>query len=487
MLERTNSLAESLASLPGPERARILSKLSPEEGEALLWRWDFWGRPSQIPPSGDWAIWLILAGRGFGKTRTGSEWIRSIVCGSTPLGGGKYKRIALVAETAADARDVLVEGESGILAVHPNGFRPAYEPSKRRLTWPNGAIATLFNGTEPDQLRGPQFDAAWIDELAKYRYAQETWDMLQFGLRLGDDPRQVITTTPRPIKTLKDILVEPGVVVTKGSTYDNKANLAPKFLAKIEARYAGTRLGRQELDAEILDDAPNALWSRAKLDAKRMAKDAKLPDMQRIVVAIDPASEGGGDGDVSGGAETGIVVAGLGVDGRGYVLDDLTTAADPNGWATRAIKAYDDYDADVIVAEKNQGGAMVEAVIRSAAATNDKGKTVRGKTLPIILVHASRGKVTRAEPIAALYEQGRVSHVGAFPALEDQMVVFTPFGIEGGTTGDRVDALVWALTQLFPNIIYHVDKPATAQVKEDRWRRAFNRQGGSSDNNWKER
>ena len=451
----------------------------------MLWRWDFWGRPSQIPPVGDWAIWLILAGRGFGKTRTGSEWIRSIACGATPLSGGKYRRIALVAETAADARDVLVEGESGILAVHPPAFRPTYEPSKRRLTWPNGAIATLFNGTEPDQLRGPQFDAAWIDELAKYRYAQETWDMLQFGLRLGDDPRQVITTTPRPIKTLKDILVEPGIVVTKGSTYDNKANLAPKFLAKVEARYAGTRLGRQELDAEVLDDAPNALWSRAKLDAKRLAKDTKLPDMQRIVVAIDPASEGGGDGDVSGGAETGIVVAGLGVDGRGYVLDDLTTAADPNGWATRAIKAYDDYDADVIVAEKNQGGAMVEAVIRSAAAVGDKGKTIRGKTLPVILVHASRGKVTRAEPIAALYEQGRVSHVGAFPALEDQMVVFTPFGIEGGTTGDRVDALVWALTQLFPNIIYHVDKPATAQVKEDRWRRAFNRQGGSSDNNWK--
>ena len=474
-----------LASLPGAQRAKILSELSPEDGEALLWRWDFWGRPSQIPPAGDWAVWLILAGRGFGKTRTGSEWIRSIACGATPLSGGKYRRIALVAETAADARDVLVEGESGILAVHPPAFRPTYEPSKRRLTWPNGAIATLFNGTEPDQLRGPQFDAAWIDELAKYRYAQETWDMLQFGLRLGDDPRQVITTTPRPIKTLKDILVEPGIVVTKGSTYDNKANLAPKFLAKVEARYAGTRLGRQELDAEVLDDAPNALWSRAKLDAKRLAKDTKLPDMQRIVVAIDPASEGGGDGDVSGGAETGIVVAGLGVDGRGYVLDDLTTAADPNGWATRAIKAYDDYDADVIVAEKNQGGAMVEAVIRSAAAVGDKGKTIRGKTLPVILVHASRGKVTRAEPIAALYEQGRVSHVGAFPALEDQMVVFTPFGIEGGTTGDRVDALVWALTQLFPNIIYHVDKPATAQVKEDRWRRAFNRQGGSSDNNWK--
>lgn len=429
-----------------------------------------------MPPKGDWAIWLILAGRGFGKTRTGAEWVRSIACGSTPLTGGTAKRIALIAETAADARDVLVEGESGILAVHPQAFRPVYEPSKRRLTWANGAIATLFNGTEPDQLRGPQFDAAWIDELAKYRYAQETWDMLQFGLRLGDDPRQVITTTPRPIKTLKDILAEPGVVITKGSTYDNKANLAPKFLAKVETRYAGTRLGRQELDAEILDDAPDALWRRAKLDEKRLQKDAKLPDMRRIVVAIDPASEAGGDGELGGGAETGIVVAGLGVDGRGYVLDDLTTAADPNGWALRAVKAFDDYNADVIVAEKNQGGAMVEAVIRSVR-----------KTAPIILVHASRGKVTRAEPIAALYEQGRVSHVGSFPQLEDQMVVFTPFGIEGGTTGDRVDALVWAMTQLFPNIIYHVDKSPKAQVKEDRWRRAFSRQSGTGDSNWKER
>ena len=484
MQVRTNSLAESLALLPAPERAKVLADITDEQAEALLWRWDFWGRPNQMPPTEDWAIWLILAGRGFGKTRTGSEWVRSIACGSTPLAAGTSKRIALIAETAADARDVLVEGESGILAVHPPAFRPTYEPSKRRLTWPNGAIATLFNGTEPDQLRGPQFDAAWIDELAKYRYAQETWDMLQFGLRLGDDPRQVITTTPRPIKTLKAILHEPGVVVTKGSTYDNKANLAPKFLAKIEARYAGTRLGRQELDAEILDDAPDALWSRAKLDLHRIllkegkhfykGQPFKLPDMQRIVVAIDPASSAGGDGDVSGGAETGIIVAGIGTDGRGYLLDDLTTAADPNGWALRAVKAFDDFKADLIVAEQNQGGAMVEAVIRSVR-----------KNAPILMVHASRGKVTRAEPIAALYEQGRISHVGAFPALDDQMVVFTPFGIEGGTTADRVDAKVWAFTQLFPNIIYHVDKTIKGQVKEDRWRRAFNR--SNSDNSWKER
>ncbi len=484
----TTSLAESLAFLPAPQKAEILAGLSEAQAEDLLWRWDFWARPNQLPPEGEWAIWLLLSGRGFGKTRCGAEWVRSIACGSTPLGPSKAKRIALVAETAADSRDVLVEGESGILAVHPPAFRPQYEPSKRRLTWPNGAIGTLFNATEPDQLRGPQHDSAWCDELAKWRYGQETWDNLQLGLRLGDDPRQVITTTPRPIPLLKAILKEPGVVVAKGSTYDNKANLAPKFLAKVEARYAGTRLGRQELDAEILDDAPDALWRRAKIDEHRLAKDAKLPDMQRVVVAIDPASEGGGDGEIGGGAETGIIVAGLGTDGRGYVLDDLTTAADPNGWAMRALKAYDDYDADLIVAEKNQGGAMVEAVIRSAVHVDPtKNKTVRGKTLPIVTVHASRGKVTRAEPIAALYEQGRVSHVGAFPQLEDQMVVFTPFGIEGGTTADRVDALCWAITHLFPSIVYHTDKKAVTKVKEDRWRRAFARQGGDSDNAWKER
>lgn len=471
-----NSLAESLASLPASKQAEIFADITEAQAAELLWRWDFWARPAQLPPDGNWSVWLILAGRGFGKTRTGAEWVRSIVCGKTPLAAGAYKRIALIAETAADARDVLVEGDSGILSVHPPDFRPTYEPSKRRLTWPNGAIATLFNGTEPDQLRGPQFDAAWVDEIAKYRYAQETWDMLQFGLRLGNDPRQVVTTTPRPIKTLKDILAERGTVVTKGSTYDNKANLAPKFLAKIEQKYAGTRLGRQELDAEILDDAPGALWTRSKLDAKRIAKGSKLPEMKRVVVAIDPASEGGGEGEIGGGAETGIIVAGLGIDGRGYVLDDFTCAADPNGWARRAVDAFDEYQADVIIAEKNQGGAMVEAVIRSVR-----------RTIPFVAVHASRGKVTRAEPIAALYEQGRVSHVGTFSALEDQMVVFTPFGIEGGTTGDRVDALVWGLSQLFPGIIHHTEKATgTGQVKQDRWQRAFDRQrGGGDENSWK--
>lgn len=417
---------------------------------------------------------MILAGRGAGKTRTGSEWIRKRVCGSTPLGRGKASRIALVAETAADARDVMVEGDSGILSVHPKDFRPTYEPSKRRLTWPNGATATLFNGTEPDSLRGPQFDLAWTDELCKFRYAQQAWDMLQFGLRLGDDPRQLVTTTPRPIKLLRDILADPGTVVTKGSTYDNRGNLAPQFLAKIEARYAGTRLGRQELNAEILDDAPGALWTRAKLDEHRKGERDKLPDMRRVVVAIDPAAEAGGGGEDGRGAETGIMVCGLGVDGRGYVLDDVSCDLSPDGWARRAVDAFDEWQADLIIAEKNQGGAMVEAVIRSVR-----------RTIPFQAVHASRGKVTRAEPIAALYEQGRISHVGSFAQLEDQMVVFTIDGIEGDTTADRVDALVWGLSQLFPGIVYHSDKPAATAVKEDRWRRAFERQRGGSASSWK--
>lgn len=418
----------------------ILESLSEDQLEDLRWDWKFWGRPSQQPPPGNWLSWLILAGRGFGKTRAGAEWIRSMACGSTPLSRGRAGRIALIAETAADARDVMVEGDSGILAVHPADFRPLYEPSKRRLTWPNGALATLYNAVEPDQLRGPQHDAAWGDELAKWRYAPDTWDMLQFGLRLGERPQQLITTTPRPIPLLKTIMAAPDTVITRGSTYENRGNLAPSFIEQVIRRYAGTRLGRQELDAEVLDDVPGALWRRSQLDDLRLKAGDKLPDMQRIVVGVDPATANP-DSENSGLAETGIVVAGLGIDGNGYVLDDLSCRLSPDGWARRAISGIDMYDGDAIVAETNQGGAMVAATIRAVRAT-----------IKVIEVHASRGKITRAEPIAALYEQGRIRHVGTHSALEDQMVLFTPFGIEGDTTGDRVDALVWAMTQLFPQM-----------------------------------
>src|SRR3954470_17299716 len=268
----TTSLADLLACEPDEKLRELLSSYSDAQVYDLLWDWGTWARPNQIAPPGDWLTWLILAGRGFGKTRTGSEWVRSIVCGSTPLAAGTHSCIALVAETAADARDVLVEGESGLLAVHPPEFRPVYEPSKRRLTWPNGAQATLYNGTEPDQLRGPQHDAALVDELAKYREAQETWDMLQFGLRLGLRPRQCITTTPRPIPLLKQLIGSETTVVTRGSTFENRSNLAPSFLDQVVKRYQGTRLGRQELNAEILDDVPGALWTRAMFDEVRIDK-----------------------------------------------------------------------------------------------------------------------------------------------------------------------------------------------------------------------
>jgi len=374
---------------------------------------------------------VVLAGRGFGKTRCGAEWVRSIACGKTPNAPGTHKRIAIVAETAADARDVLVEGDSGILSVHPPAFRPHYEPSKRRLTWPNGAVATLYNGTEPDQLRGPQHDAAWVDELAKFDYAREIWDMLQFGLRLGDDPRQVVTTTPRPIPLLKEIIKEERTFVTRGSTFDNKDNLAQSFITQIRAKYEGTRLGRQELNAEILDDLPGALWNRDDIDATRVSE---APDMSRVVVAIDPS---GTAGDEDGGDSIGIIVAGKGVDGRVYILADRTCKMSPHGWGKRAVAAYHEFAADRIVAERNFGGAMVRHVIT----------TVDGN-VPYKEVTASRGKVARAEPVAALYEQGKVSHVKSLPALEDQMCLMSSDGYAGDGSPDRADALVWAVTEL---------------------------------------
>lgn len=365
----------------------------------------------------------MLAGRGFGKTRTGAEWVREKKerCG----------RIALVAPTAGDARDVMVEGESGILACSPSWDRPRYEPSKRRVTWKNGARATLYSAEDPEALRGPQFSAAWADELCAWPYAQETWDMLQFGLRLGRNPQCAVTTTPKPIKVLKDLIVNPATVVTGGSTYANRANLAEGFFAQIIRRYEGTRLGRQELLAEILDDVPGALWTRAMFDKHRLRQ---APELRRVVVAIDP-SGAGGDDDSSN--SIGIIGAGLGIDGRGYILTDRTCSLSPAGWGRRAVDAYHEFKADRIVAEQNFGGAMVEHVIK----TTDPKASFRA-------VVASRGKVVRAEPVAALYEQGRISHVGAFSDLEDQACQMTESGFVGDGSPDRVDALVWAITDL---------------------------------------
>lgn len=422
-----HSLIESLASLPERERAAILASLTEQQAEELLWDWRAWARPEQIAPDGEWLTWAVIAGRGFGKSRTGAEWVRE------EEQAGRATRIALIGETAKDTRDVMVEGPSGLLACYPADERPHYEPSKARVTFRSGAVATLFNATEPDQLRGPQFDCAWCDELAKWRYARETWDMLQFGLRVGDLPRQVVTTTPRPIPLLREIIADPTTVITRGKTYDNAANLAPSFLASIRKTYEGTRLGRQELDAEMLDDLPGALWTRDAIDRLRVTS---APDFRRVVVAVDPSGTKG-EGTSDDGDDIGIVIAGLGVDNQGYVLADRTCNLSPDGWGRRAVAAYHEFKADRIVGERNFGGAMVEHVIR----TIDKKVSYREVT-------ASRGKVARAEPVAALYEQGRVHHVGALNDLEDQLCMIAPEGYAGEGSPDRADALVWALTEL---------------------------------------
>jgi phage terminase large subunit-like protein len=447
MLNRELSRAEQLNTLSPDERAKILASFKPEELASLQFEWPFWARKLQLPPPGDWSNWLILAGRGFGKTRTGAEWVRQNMCGSTPLTGGRWRHIALIAETAADARDVMVgDGKqpsdpsagSGILQVHPKDFLPLYEPSKRRLTWPNGAAATLYNATEPQALRGPEHAAAWCDELCKWQYAQETWDMLAFGLRAGTDPRVCITTTPKPTLLLKQIIMDPYTVTTRGSTLDNRANLPPSYIHKLLQKYEGTRLGRQEIDAEILEDIEGALWSRAMIEDKRI-REIELPQLMRVVVAIDPAASSNENSD-----ETGIICAGI--DDHDpphfYVLDDVSGVYSPDEWAREAIALYRARRADRIVAEKNNGGEMVEQTLRSV-----------DPNVSYSPVWASKGKVTRAEPISALYEQGRVHHVGRFDKLEDQQCAFAcDFNRrEMGYSPDRLDALVWVLTELSEN------------------------------------
>jgi phage terminase large subunit-like protein len=434
-LNDLQSPAQILADLPEDERLDYLKTLSPEVLALLRYQWEFWARPNQLQPPGDWTTWLILAGRGFGKTRTGAETIRDWVCGDSPLSAGRCSRIALVAETAPDARDVMVEGPAGLLACHPKDFRPTYYPSKRMVEWPNGAVALMFNAVEPDQLRGPQFDAAWCDELAKWRYASDTWDQLQFGLRLGIHPRQIVTTTPRPIPVIRRLMNDPDCVVTRGRTFDNASNLAAPFLRQIQERYGGTRLGRQELEGEVLEDIPGALWQRSTIDETR--RPVAPEELDRIVVAIDPSvsSDEGSD-------ETGIVCVGVAKDAdgfnRGYVLADRSLRGAPDDWARTAVALYREFEADRIVAEKNQGGEMVEAVIRAV-----------DRNVPISLVHASRGKLIRAEPISALYEQGRVHHVGKFDELEDQMCTFSADFDRRNGSPDRMDALVWGLSFLF--------------------------------------
>ena len=388
--------------------------------EMLLRRWDVWGRPEQQAPPGSWRTWLILAGRGWGKSRTGAEWVRAMAT------QGRAERIALVARTAADVRDVLVEGESGLLAIHRADERPTWEPSRRRLTWPNGVIATTYSADEPDQLRGPQHALAWVDEIAAWRYP-DAWDQLQLGLRIGDDPRVVVTTTPRPTPLVRALAASPSTVVTRGRTADNARNLAPGTVEALRARYEGTRLGRQELDGEILDDTPGALWTRAMIEAGQARNS---PELRRVIVALDPsvAADGGGD-------ECGIVVAGIDLDARVWVLRDASGNLSPSEWSRRAVALADEYEADAIVAEVNQGGALVEQTLRAAGART----RVRS-------VHAARGKRARAEPVAALYEQGRVRHLPGLQRLEDELCTWA--SATGDPSPNRLDALVWACFDL---------------------------------------
>lgn len=391
--------------------------------------WRYWGRPGQqLPPDGEtWRTWLILGGRGAGKTRAGAEWVKARALGLWPATGRPAERIALVAPTYDEARLVMIEGKSGLLAIHGDDERPVYEPSKRQLTWPNGAIAQIFSADEPEGLRGPQFDAAWCDELAKWKYADQVWSMLAFALRLGDNPRVTVTTTPRPIALLKQLIGDAATVTMKSRTADNRAFLARSFWKDVQARYGGTRLGRQELEGELIDDDPDALFRRDQIEAGRLRL---APPLQRVVVAVDPPASHGRRANACG-----IVCAGLGEDGRIYVLDDASLGgARPAQWAAAAIALYQARHADRVVAEVNQGGAMVEQVLREVDAD-----------VAFRPVHASRGKRARAEPVAALYEQGRVSHVGVFPELEDEMC--TAIG-QGAKSPDRLDALVWAVSDL---------------------------------------
>ncbi len=405
-----------------------LARLSADEIEKYFWHWPNWAFDAQKPPPGDWTTWLMLGGRGAGKTRAGAEWVRALAMGLKPIVEAPVSPIALVSETRTQARAVMVEGISGLMRIHPDDERPEFNRSRDELTWPNGSTARLFAAAEPDALRGHQFAAAWCDELAKWSRAEDAWDMLQFCLRLGERPRQVVTTTPRPIALLKRLRDEAGTALTHMTTARNAENLAPSFLSHIVARYEGSVLGRQELMGEFIEDDPDALWQRAVFDRWRLVEK---PELDRIVVAVDPPVTSHARSDACG-----IVVAGRAED-RAVVLEDLTLRpAPPMAWAIRAVRAFRSHQADAIVAEVNQGGELVENLI---AQVDPK--------VPVRSVRANRGKWVRAEPVAALYARGLVSHLGSLPDLEDEMCAFGRDGIKGGSP-DRVDALVWALTDL---------------------------------------
>ena len=451
------SLIQRLVLRDGAEA--FFALLSPEEREQLPHNWRAWGRPEQMAPAGDWRFWLAQAGRGWGKTRAGAEWVREMAR-SQPGSHG-----ALVAPTPGEARDVMITGLSGLLSCSPEKERPFYEPSKRLLTWPlvsgQPSTAGIYSAFNFEQLRGPQYHWAWLDELGKWKYPTEAFDQLNFGLRLGDHPRACITTTPRPIAVIRKLLKDKRCVVTRGRTFDNADNLAEDYLADMRDKYEGSRLGRQELEGELLEDVPGALWRRGPMiDAHRLSepplcrgtgtgallKDKlgrPIPDMDEIVIGVDPSvadNEGEDDEDERGTDLCGIVAVGrkgVGIKARYFILEDATVFGSPDVWSAEVVRCYERWDANRVVAETNNGGALVEAVIRQ------KSNRIKYRG-----VHASRGKRTRAEPVSVLYEQGRVHHVGTFDELEDQMCQFTQ---NSAKSPDRMDALVWAVTDLSEN------------------------------------
>jgi len=432
--------AVCVASAPVAELTSFLTDLTEDELRALPYVFEFWALDHQLPPAGDWRTWVILGGRGAGKTRAGAEWVRSMVEGSRPRDPGAACRIGLVGETMEQAREVMVFGESGILACSPPDRRPEWIAGRQMLRWPNGAEARLFSAFDPERLRGPQFDAVWADELAKWPKAQATWETLQFCLRLGDRPRACVTTTPKNVAVLKDVLARGSTVQTHAATDVNRANLADGFLEAVQEQFAGSRYGRQELEGVMLPDVEGALWTSEGIEAWQVKA---VPALDRIVVAVDPPAGAGASSDACGIVVAGIVMQGPVQDWRIYVLEDASVqGVSPHAWATAAVAAMDRHGADRMVAEVNQGGAMVETIVRSI----NPAVSYRG-------VHATRGKVARAEPVAALYEQGRVRHVAGQGAglgdLEDQMCQMTARGFDGQGSPDRVDALVWALTDLF--------------------------------------
>ena len=432
MKSASSSLADQIRALPASERDALIDSMSVEAAHLFKYDWESWARPNQLTPdnchchAGRWTTWLILAGRGYGKTRVGAEQVRRWYRAG-------FKRINFIAATADDLRDVMVEGETGILAVCPPGERPEYRVSKRRLEWPNGSISLLFSADEPDRLRGKQHDKLWCDEPAAWRYDVESFDMAMFGLRLGVNPQTVATTTPRPTKLIRDLIADPNTHVTRGTTYENRSNLAATFYSKIIKKYEGTRLGRQELNAEVLDDNPGALWKLSDIESARLKNRREY---RRIVVALDPAVTSNPDSD-----EWGIIVAGEVDDGKSAdqrhfdALEDASEIYTPDEAAKKAVLLYHQWEADRIIGEANNGGDMLEALIRHA----DPNVAYKKVT-------ASRGKQIRAEPISALYEQHRVHHIGTFAKLEDQLCQWSPQTDE--KSPDRLDALVWALTEL---------------------------------------